>query len=93
MSGLVTGWSSSCGHCATPRLTLVGSDTTVAPSALATSTRPAPCSNAVSPPVGLADAVSAAFSCAPVQSGCCWAISAAAPATCGVAIEVPDSDA
>jgi hypothetical protein len=29
---------------------------------------------------------------APVQSGCCCAMIAAAPATCGVAIEVPEAE-
>ena len=36
--------------------------------------------------------MSAALSCAGVQSGCSPARIAAEPATCGVAIEVPDSD-
>ncbi|ROP37471.1 hypothetical protein EDD40_2784 [Saccharothrix texasensis] len=60
--------------------------------ALARSTRPAPWSNAVSAGLFFADATSAALICAPVQSGCCWASTAAAPATCGVAMDVPDMD-
>ncbi len=74
-----------------PRLTAVGSDTTRAAIAFATSTRPEPCSNAVSFGLAVVAPDSTALSRAPVQSGFRWARSAAAPATCGVAIDVPDS--
>src|SRR5262245_21836483 len=59
--------------------------------ALATSTRPAPCSGTVSAGLALAEAISAALSTPGAQSGCSWARIAADPAMCGVAIEVPDS--
>ncbi len=88
----MTGTSSSCGHSWSPSPTLTGSLVTVWVMALVRSTRPAPCSYAVSAGFGLAEATSAALTRAPVQSGCCCLISAAEPATCGVAIEVPDSD-
>ncbi len=71
---------------------LPGELVTVCVSTRAESTRPAPWSNGVSPAVGVAAAVRVAFSCSPLSSGCCCASSAAAPATCGVAIDVPDSD-
>ncbi len=89
MSFLVTGLSSACGHCCTPKLSDTGSATTVCAIALSTWTRPEPCSNGVYFPP-LVEAVSAAFSSAYFQSGCCCLSSAAAPATCGVAMEVPE---
>ncbi len=51
--------------------------------------RPAPWSNALTPGVGLAVVASTDLSCAGVHSGCCCLSNAAAPATCGVAMDVP----
>ncbi len=61
------------------------------PSARATSTRPAPCSKTVNAGFAFVVLTSASLSFAAAQSGCSWARIAAAPATCGVAIEVPDA--
>jgi hypothetical protein len=60
--------------------------------AVATSTRPAPCSNAVNEPFGSALPTSMDLSWSGDQSGCWPARTAAAPATCGAAIDVPDID-
>ena len=64
--------------------------------AFRTSASPAPssrtdasCVRAVSPHAGPAVDISADFTCHEVQAGCCCRSSAAAPATCGVAIDVP----
>jgi len=43
----------------------------------------------VSPHAGPAADISADLTCHGDHVGCCWSRSAAAPATCGVAIEVP----
>ena len=59
--------------------------------ARARSTRPAPWAYTVWSAAVLAVLTSASLIFAPVQSGCCWASRAAAPATCGVAIEVPEA--
>jgi hypothetical protein len=64
---------------------------TVDRTAAATSTRPAPAAYASSPLSLCEVLISASLSRAGGQSGCCWASSAAAPATCGEAIEVPSS--
>ncbi len=64
---------------------------TVRVTAAATSTRPVPCSNTPMSGPGAVEPTSASLIRSPVQSGCCWARIAAAPATCGVAIEVPPS--
>ncbi|MGY3680215.1 hypothetical protein ACVWXU_003838 [Streptomyces sp. TE33382] len=85
----VAGVSSVCGHCCTPKLTETGSATMLWPSALSTAIRPEPCWNGLYAP-GLVEAVSAPFSSLYFQSGCCCLRSAAAPATCGVAIDVPE---
>ncbi len=86
---LATGVSSVCGHCCTPKLTETGSATIVWAIARSTWIRPEPCWNGLYAP-GLVDAVSAPFSSEYFQSGCCCLSSAAAPATCGVAIDVPE---
>jgi hypothetical protein len=70
---------------------LAGAVKTSVVMAAATSTRPAPSTKTPNPEVDRDEAMSAALSSAARQSGCCWARSTAAPATCGVAIEVPDS--
>src|SRR5207244_650165 len=64
--------------------------------AAATSARPAPCSHtgascvrAVSPHAGPAVDIRADLTCGVVHVGWCCTSSAAAPATCGVAIDVP----
>ena len=85
----VTGVSSVCGHCWMPKLTDDGSAITVCLMALSTWMRPEPCWNGVYLPP-LAEPVSAPLSSAYVQSGCCCLRIAAAPATCGVAIDVPE---
>jgi hypothetical protein len=85
---LVTASSSECGQLIRPTDTVAGSATTSWPTARATSTRPAPCSYTPAAP-GSAAPTSAAFTCAPVHSGCRCARIAADPATCGVAIDVP----
>lgn len=89
MSFLVTGLSSVCGHSWTPKSTETGAATTVCLTALSTRMRPEPCSKGVylAP---LADATRAAFSSRYVHFGCCCLRRAAAPATCGVAIDVPE---
>ncbi len=84
----VTGASSEWGHACVPRLTETGSETTVWSIARPTARRPAPCWNTVGEPPS-ADPVRTALSCAPVQPGFFCLRIAAAPATCGVAIEVP----
>ncbi|MBB5786474.1 hypothetical protein [Jiangella mangrovi] len=56
-----------------------------------TSTRPVPWSDTSSPSVGTAVDIRAALSSGPVSSGRACASSAAAPATCGDAMEVPES--
>jgi hypothetical protein len=81
-----------CGHWWAPKLMLVGEDVTFCLISLATSMRPEPCSNGVSFAVGVVLPVSRALSSAPFSEGCCWCRRAAAPATCGVAIEVPSSE-
>ena len=86
----VIGVSSLCGHCWSPKLTLAGDVVTVWWMARPMSTRPAPWANTPMAGFGLAAAMSAAFSWAGVQSGCSPARIAAVPATCGVAIEVPE---
>ena len=48
---------------------------------------------AVSPQAGPAVDISADFTCSGVQPGCCCSSSAAAPATCGVAMLVPSKTA
>lgn len=78
-----------CGHCCTPKLTETGSATTVWAMARSTAIRPEPCWNGLYAP-GFVDAVSAPFSSLYDQSGCCCLSNAAAPATCGVAIDVPE---
>lgn len=88
VSCLVTGLSSVCGHCWVPKLSDPGSAITDCLMALSTWMRPEPCWNGVYLPP-LAEPVSAPFSSAYVQSGCCCLRIAAAPATCGVAMEVP----
>ncbi len=79
----------SCGHVWLPKK----SDPvprTVVRTAAATSRRPVPTSYGEYPPSRpFAVLIRCSLSCAPVQSGCCWARIAAPPATCGVAIEVP----
>jgi hypothetical protein len=87
---LLLGLSSRCGHLARPKLTPAGSGSTVCRIALARSTRPAPCWNTPSLAFGNAEAISAARSCGARQVGCCCARIAAAPATCGAAIDVPE---
>ena len=72
-----------------PRLT-VAVAVTSGPMTRATSTRPVPCADQVTP-TSLALFTRASLSRPAVQSGCRCARIAAAPATCGVAIEVPDS--
>ncbi len=69
-------------------------------SAAATLTSPPPssstdasCVRAVSPHAGPAEDISADLTCRGFQPGCCWSSSAAAPATCGVAMLVPSKTA
>ena len=73
-----------------------GSVNTFGSSAVSTLVSPAPssstgasCVRAVSPQAGPAVDISADLTCHGVQPGCCCSSSAAAPATCGVAIDVP----
>ncbi len=84
----VTGVSSVWGQLCVPRFTETGSATTVWSIALSTVSRPAPCWKTEWEP-SLAEPVRAAFSWAPVQVGFFCLRIAAAPATCGVAIDVP----
>jgi hypothetical protein len=86
----VIGLSSSCGHWTRPMFRDAGDEVTEALVAAATSTRPAPCSKTVWSGFARAVAMSPAFRRSAVQSGCSPARIAAAPATCGVAIDVPD---
>jgi hypothetical protein len=79
-----------CGHAKDPKLAVAGSARTGWVKARATSTLPAPWAKPVAS-MGLALSTSADFSSGARQSGCAWASSAAAPATCRAAIEVPDS--
>src|SRR5206468_9232624 len=62
---------------------------TSGPMTRATSTRPVPCAHQITPS-SLALFTRASLSRPAVQSGCRCARIAAAPATCGVAMEVPD---
>ncbi len=89
VSSLVTGLSSVCGHCWTPKLTDAGSAITDCLMAWSTWMRPEPCWNGVYLPP-LVEPVRAPFSSAYFHSGCCCFRIAAAPATCGVAIDVPE---
>ncbi|MGI3228217.1 hypothetical protein ACRJ4B_34860 [Streptomyces sp. GTA36] len=73
-----------------PKSTEPDSATTRLVAARARSTRPAPCWWTFSSGLGSAEPVSSALSRAPLQSGCCWSTRAAAPATCGAAIDVPE---
>ena len=86
-----TGASPPCGQSNSPN-DAVPVASTVPSTVDGMSRRPPPTSYAVSPASGLAVLTSACLIWSPVQSGCCWAMIAAAPATCGVAIEVPDID-
>lgn len=71
-----------------PKLS-VGVAKTFCPTARTASTRPSPCSNTELSAFVFAVVARASLICRPVQSGCACATSAAAPATCGVAIDVP----
>src|SRR3989344_8965726 len=51
---------------------------------------PEPCSSTVASPNGTAKSCNDCFTCAGVREGFFWSSNAAVPATCGVAIEVPD---
>src|SRR5439155_2367845 len=53
----------------------------------------ASCVRAVSAKAGAAVETSAERTCGGVHEGCSWSSSAAAPATCGVAIDVPSRTA
>ncbi len=66
-----------------------GEARTVCRTAVPTSTRPVPCWYGARLVFGSALFMSAVLICSPFQSGCAWATSAAEPATCGVAIDVP----
>jgi hypothetical protein len=85
---LVTGCGLG-GHRNAPKLTLPPSVVTRWVTARATSIRPAPWSKTSA--VGVAVLMSTGLSRVAVQSGCCCARIAAAPATCGAAMEVPDA--
>ncbi|MGI3225637.1 hypothetical protein ACRJ4B_18890 [Streptomyces sp. GTA36] len=89
VTSLVTGRSSVWGNSCVPKPSEAGLLVSCWVIAPATSTRPVPCVYAEVAAVGFAEAVSAALIRGPVQSGCRWARIAAAPATCGVAIDVP----
>lgn len=81
----------SCGQAKVPPWT-AGEPRTVWSIAALTSRRPPPTSR-TSPGTELsAEATSADLICGPVQSGWRCLTMAAAPATCGVAIDVPDID-
>ena len=82
--------SSSYGHSARVKLTLGGCAMTSCVIAWARSRRPAPCAYGLRVGFGADEPISAAFTCAGDQSGCCCRRIAAAPATCGAAIDVPD---
>lgn len=69
--------------------TAAGEAVTREESAPGTSTLPAPCSYTPAPSTGSAAPMSAALSCCASQSGCRCLRMAAAPETCGVAMEVP----
>ena len=87
----VTGASSPCGHSCRPKLTLGGSvDHGLGDGAGHVDPAGALRVRPRCPAFGLAEPISAALSSAGVQVGCCWARIAAAPATCGAAIDVPD---
>src|SRR5690606_16161715 len=79
--------SPSCGHAKVPNET-DGVAVTSCASAPGIVIRPAP-SDQTPAPVGSADAMSAALSAGPSSSGRACLSTAAAPATCGVAMEVP----
>lgn len=87
VSVLVTGLFPSYGQLTKPRSALPVA-VICAETAAGTSTRPAPTSYDV-PSICLDVLIRPSLSCCPVQSGCFWASSAATPATCGVAIDVP----
>ena len=79
-----------CGYARVPTSTTPWVPTT-ADSAPATSSRPAPLVYASPPSSGSAAPTSAALSCPAGQSGWRWARTAAAPATCGEAMDVPEA--
>src|SRR5436853_6688800 len=82
-----------------PKLKLAGENVALTVAACARSTRPAPIDNrpalivladVVETPV-IAELINADISFAGTQSGCCWLVSAADPATVGGARLVPGS--
>src|SRR6476620_6476373 len=85
---MVVTWALVCGHAKVPPCT--GIVVTGAFAAANTSRRPAPCARTSPGTSDFADETSAALSCWPVQDGCACLTMAAAPATWGVAIDVPD---
>ena len=75
---------------ASPKESVAGSAVTTAPAAAATSRRPGARGGRCAPSSGFAVPTSADFTSSGGSPGCSWRSSAAAPATCGAAIEVPD---
>ena len=70
MTVFATASSSWCGHRAVPKLRLPTDGVRVAVVAVATSTRPAPCSNTDRSELGAAVDMSVAFNRSAPQSGC-----------------------
>ena len=84
----VVTWALVCGQAKVPPCT--GVVVTGCSTAAMTSRRPAPWARTSPGTSDFADETRAALSCCPVQVGCACLTMAAAPATCGVAIDVPD---